>query len=150
MKSLFPLFSLLFLTFSCDAITGSEIARLAINEVSTKENIKEKTLEISLSKDDKISFWTEMDMSYEGEANMQFSVGLFLNDELIKAMTFDPREKNVSISEVKTDINGKVKWKFKGKNKTYKVLEDGTYTLKSFFIASGNVNLQKAELVIKK
>lgn len=150
MKNILPLFAFLFLTFSCDAITGEEVARLAINEISTKDNTKEKIVEVALLKDDEISIWSEIDVAYEGKADMQFSVGIFLNDELYKAMTFDPREKNVTMGEVKTDINGNVKWKFKGKNKTYKILEDGTYTIKSFFIASQNVNLQKAELVIKK
>lgn len=148
MKKIFPLFALLFLVSSCDM--GTEIARLSIDEVSSEENIKEKSIELNLLKDEEISFWSEMDMKYEGEANLQFNVGLFLNDELYEAIAFDPREKNITVGEVKSDVNGKVKWKFSGKNKIYKVLEDGNYTIKAYFIASDNVTVNKSNLVIKK
>ena len=150
MKKIIPLLTLLFLSFSCDALTGTEIGRLKINSISTEENIIEKSITLDLLKDEKINLWSEMNMNYEGEAQMQFNVGIFLGDELYEAIAFDPREKNASIKESHTDIMGKVKWKFTGRNGSYTILEDGKYTIKAYFVASKNVNIEKAELVIKK
>ena len=52
---------------SCDALTGTEVGRLAINEVSTNDsNLIIKETSLNLLKDESISIWSDMDMEYEG------------------------------------------------------------------------------------
>ncbi len=68
MKNTIKIISVLFcsLMLSCN-LTGEEVARLDINAVSREDNLVMKESKISLNKGDKINFWSEMDVKYEGE-----------------------------------------------------------------------------------
>lgn len=140
-----PLAAILFLS-SC----GEEIARLPINKISTEEDIHEESVTLDLMAEDEVALWSEMDMKYDGDANMVFYVTVLLEGEELEELQFDPREKNISMKEVQTDINGKVNWSFSGKNGTFSIPEDGAYTFKGVFFATPNVSIEKAEIVIKK
>jgi hypothetical protein len=137
---------------SCDALLGKEVARLPVNEVSTPghEVVKEAT--VQLQKDDKIALWSDMDLAYEGNSPVQFQVQVTKDGTPFKQLQFDPTEKNVSIGEVKTDINGSIKWRFSGKNAELVVPAAGSYTFKAILVAAANPTLHvtKAELVLKK
>lgn len=155
MKSLYPLLTLLILLLfsSCDAITGKEVARLAINEVSTDDDnliVKETTL--TLKKDDKLSIWSDMDIEYEGDVGLLFRIDIEKNGEQHGGFEINPFDKNITIGEVKTTINNKTKWRFSGKNITLTIEDDGDYTYKGILIASDNPSLiiNKAALVFKQ
>ena len=129
---------------------GEEIARLPINQISSEGNIHEESVTLDLMTGDEIGVWSEMDMAYDGDANVFFYIKIFNNDEEIQELSIDPRDKSISANEVKTEFNGKVKWKFTGKNTTYTVPADGSYTFDAIFTASNNVKIEKAELILKK
>ncbi len=151
MKKLLILFALPFVLFSCDALTGEEIGRLKINKVSTDGNLAVEETVLDLKKGDKISIWSDMDMKYEGSVILSFKLEIFKDGEPYQEFNIDPMEKSITINEVKSVLST-TNWKFLGKNKDFKVEEDGKYTFKAFLEASNNSSLKidKAELVFKK
>jgi hypothetical protein len=136
----------------CSAITGEEIGRLAINKLSQNENYIVKEVTIDLKKGDEIVFWSDMDLSYEGDVKLMFRLKIFKDEAKFKTKDIDPFKKNITIGEMKTGINGKTNWSFTGKNSKLKIEEDATYNIKGILLASKNASLKitKAELVIKK
>ncbi|MBO2011001.1 hypothetical protein [Hymenobacter negativus] len=140
------------LLVGCDALMGKEVARLPINEVSTTGHEVAKEATIQLKKDDKIALWSDMDLAYEGDSPVRFQVQVTKDGAPFKELQIDPTEKNVTIGEVKTDVNGSVKWRFSGKNAELVIPDAGSYTFRGILVAAANPTLHvtKAELVIKK
>ena len=145
--------ALLPLLSSCDALMGKEVARLPINAVSTAghEVVREAT--VQLQKDDKIALWSDMDLAYEGgSAPVRFQVQVMKNGTPFQQLQIDPTEKNITVGEVKPDINGSVSWRFSGKNAELVAPDAGSYTFRAMLVAAANPTLRvtKAELVLKK
>jgi hypothetical protein len=145
-------FSLLLFS-GCSALTGEEIGRLPINQVSTDNNnmiVKEISLE--LKKDDEIAIWSDMDIEYEGNVALRFRIEILKNGENFGGLEIDPTDKNITIAEVKTSLMDKTDWSFSGKNSEIKIEEDGNYTFKGILVSSENSTLKvnKAEIVLKK
>ncbi|MET4104939.1 hypothetical protein [Hymenobacter sp. UYP22] len=150
-----PLLATLLLTAplgACDALLGKEIARLPVNQISTPQQEVAKETTVKLQKEDKVAIWSEMDMEYQGEAPLRFQVVVLKNGRPFNQLEFDPTQKNVSMNEVKTDLNGNISWSFSGKNTELTVPENADYTFKARLIAAPNpsLKLRKAELVLKK
>ncbi|WBA42884.1 hypothetical protein [Hymenobacter canadensis] len=137
---------------ACDTLFGKEIARLPINALSTPGNEAFREVSLPLKKDDAIAIWSDMDLSYQGEAPVRFQVLILKNGAAFQQAELDPTDKNVSVGEVKTTINGKTKWSFSGKNSEVTIPENATYTFKARLVAADNPTLKitKAELVLKK
>jgi len=137
---------------ACDALLGKEVARLPLNAVSTPEREVVKEATLTLQKDDVITFWSEMDMAYHGQAPLRFQVQVLQNAKPFQQLEFDPTEKNVSLKEVRTDVNGSINWSFTGKNATLTIPQTASYTFKARLVAANNptLNLRKAHLVLKK
>ncbi|MDU0370212.1 hypothetical protein ACFPAF_07410 [Hymenobacter endophyticus] len=137
---------------ACDALLGKEIARLPVNQISTPQQEVAKEATVKLQKNDKVAIWSEMDMEYQGEAPLRFQVVVLKNGRPFHQLELDPTQKNVSMNEVKTDVNGSISWSFSGKNTELTIQENADYTFKARLIAAPNPTLQlrKAELVLKK
>lgn len=138
---------------SCSAITGEEIGRLPINQLSTNDqNLAIQDVKIQLKKDQEIVFWSEMDIEYEGSVALLFKIEVSKGDEIVGILEIDPTDKNMTIGEFKTTVMGKTEWSFTGKNKEVKMDDDGLYTFKGILVSSKNPSLKinKAEVVIKK
>lgn len=138
---------------ACSAILGEEVARLPINQVSTDDDnliIKEVTLD--LKKDEDISFWSEMDVEYEGDINLRFRVDVLINGDFVDKLEFDPMEKNITLTELRSTVMDKTTWSFTGKNAEILMEEGGNYTFRGVLSASENATLiiNKAELIIRK
>ncbi|QJX48527.1 hypothetical protein HMJ29_17030 [Hymenobacter taeanensis] len=137
---------------SCDAVFGKEIARLPINAISTQGHEVVREVSVQLKKDENIAVWSDMDMAYEGEAPVQFQVEMLKDGKAFNQLAIDPTDKNITIGEVKTSINGKTNWRFSGKNAAFTVPENATYLFRARLVAADNPSLkiEKAELVLKK
>jgi len=151
--SIFILSVSLTLLIGCDALTGEEVARLSINQISSDDNnliLKETSL--NLKKDEEIAIWSDMDIEYEGDVELRFRIEILKNGENFGELEIDPTDKNITIGEVKTSLMGKTDWSFSGKNSEIKIEEDGNYTFKGILVASENPTLKvtKAEIVLKK
>jgi hypothetical protein len=148
LKLLLPLF---FLNVGCDTFTGEEVARLPINKTSNKELIvKEATLD--LKEGEGVSFWTEMDMEYENDLGMVYTVEIWKDSVKQGGFQLDALKTNPTLFETRTTVGNKTSWSFTGKMDHLEIDSDGKYTFKAVINSSDNptLNLKKAELVIKK
>ena len=55
------------LFIACEGLIGEEIARTPINRLSNPDFVDWRSMEADLKAGDKIYFWTDMDIEYEGE-----------------------------------------------------------------------------------
>ena len=152
MRTLLYLPLALLLFPSCEAITGKELARLTIDTLSTPDHLVMREAMLNLQKDDVIALWSHLDMAYDGAAALTMRVRVVKDDADLQLFELDPMEKNVTIGETKTEINGHTEWSFTGKNGEYTVPEDGAYTFKAILTAEEHPSLvvRKAELVLKQ
>jgi hypothetical protein len=136
----------------CSALTGEEVGRLAINKVSSEGNLVSQETSVDLNVNDEIVLWSEMDMEYEGNVALRFRVSIEKDGKPYRSLEIDPTEKDLTIGESKTSINGKTSWSFAGQNAIFNVPEDGTYTFKAILVSTENSSLvvNKAELVLKR
>lgn len=143
----------LYLLPGCNALTGEEVARISINQVSTDDdNLVVKETSLDLKKDDKIAIWSDMDIEYEGYITLRFRIEILEDGEKYSELEINPMDKNITVGETKTTLMGKTNWSFSGKNTNIKIEEDGIYTFKGILVSSENPSLKvnKAELVFKK
>jgi len=152
MKKILSLFIIQILLFGCSTLTGEEIGRLPINEISVGNNLVLKQTTLELSKGDEIAIWSDVDFEYEGDATLIFKMGILKNGKLYRELEFDPTDKNLSIGELKSTMNNKTVWSFVGKNSKILIDENGTYTFKGMLDSSINPSLKvkKAEIILKK
>src|SRR5689334_19091023 len=90
---------------SCDALLGKEVARLPINAISTPDHEVVKEATVRLGKDDKLGLWSDMDLTYEGDAPLRFQVQILQNGKPFQQLELDPTDKNISLKEVRTQVN---------------------------------------------
>lgn len=140
------------LLIGCSALTGEEIGRLKINEISTEDKSVVKETTIALEKGDYIAIWSDMDLEYKGSLDLRFIIEIFKDDELIEELEIDPFDKNVTMNERKISLNKKTEWRFLGKNKKLSIKDDGEYKFRAYLVTLGNpdVEIKKAEIVLKK
>jgi len=152
MKRVLKLLAISLVLTGCDALTGKEVGRLQINQLSTEGNLVIKETTLDLKKDDEIGIWSDMDIEYEGDVALRFRVEIWKDGKKLGGFEVDPTEKKITIGEVKTTVMGKTDWSFSGKSSDYKIEEDGKYTFKGILVASENSSLKvnKAEVVFKK
>lgn len=152
MKKIILLVIITSLIIRCSNLTGTEIARLKINNISTEGKVFPDETTLSLKKDDEIAFWSDMDYEYKEDVKLRFKVKIFIGETKISEIEIDPTNKNITVGEVKTTLIGKTKWRFTGKNYKLTIKKDESYTFKSILIATQNPELKitKAELVLKK
>jgi hypothetical protein len=136
----------------CSALTGEEVGRLAINQISSEDNLIKKEASVVLKPGDEIAFWSEMDMEYEGDVKIVFRISMTKDGKDLGAMDVDPRKKDMTIGEVKTSIGDKTSWSFSGRGAIIPITEAGNYKFEAILLASDNPSLiiKKAELVLKK
>ncbi|UII27326.1 hypothetical protein LVD15_02545 [Fulvivirga maritima] len=156
MKQIFNTLSIILVVLvlaSCDALTGKEVARIPVNEVSTDDNnliIKETS--IDLEKGDELSIWSDIDVEYEGDVVMSFRMEVLKDGAKFGGMEIDPFESDMTMSETKVQAGGLTKWQFNARNANLTIEEDGNYTFQAILVTSENPTLKisKAEIVLKK
>lgn len=136
----------------CDLVSGEEIARFPVNRVSSAEDTAASEQSLQLKKGEEIAFWSEMEVEYQGEVELRFRVDIRKDGTDFDQLEVNPFEKNITIGEVKKEINGDVYWSFDGKNGEIEIPEDGEYTFVAWLEASdvSSLKVGKAELVLRK
>lgn len=137
---------------ACDALMGQEVGRLPINTISAPGKDAPREVTVELKKGEEVAVWSEMDLSYQGQQQLQFQLAVLRDGQPVEQLSFDPREKNLSIKEVKTNVNGAVSWSFAGRNRTLRIPATGRYTFRGRLLAqpAHGPNIRKAELVLRK
>lgn len=138
---------------ACNALFGEEVARLPVNVVSTDGNQVVKEASLQLQKAEEVAMWSDMDLAYEGQQPLRFQVVVTKDGAPFKQLEINPTVKNLTVGEVRTKMNGKITWRFTGKNAELKVPANGTYLFKARLVAATSnptLKITKAELVLKK
>ncbi|GAA4245184.1 hypothetical protein KO504_04010 [Winogradskyella psychrotolerans] len=140
-----------FLLIGCSKLLGEEVARLEINKTSNTE-LYPKEAALSLSKGEKISFWTDTDVVYEDDVALIYTVEIWKDSVNIGGLKLDALKTNPTVMELRKTIGNKTSWSFSGKMKHITIKETGNYTFKAILNSSDNPSLKinKAELVLKK
>ncbi len=137
---------------SCEALTGKEIGRLPVNALSTEDHSVVQHVELDLLQDSKLVFWSEMDLSYTQPLALRWQIRVLRDSTMVQGMELNPFDMNMTIGEVRSEINGNVNWRYTGRNGVFTTPEDGHYTVVARLIAPerSTITLRKAELVIKQ
>jgi hypothetical protein len=135
----------------CDALTGEEVARLSINEVSSAANPVSKETSIDLKKGEEIAIRSDMDIEDEGDLGMRFRIQVLRDGTQTDLIEIDPTDMRITLGEFRTTVMDKTEWSFSGRNTVLEIQEDGHYTFKGMFVASENPTLKvnKAEIFFK-
>jgi hypothetical protein len=136
---------------SCDALTGKEVGRSTFTAVATPEKMKYQRTKLKLAKGEKIQFWADMDIAYDGPLELEFFV------QLPKALglpsqRLDPLHTNLTVGEVKTVVGEHTTSSFSGRMGSFEAPATAEYDFGTLLLSSGNTTLQikKADLVFKK
>ena len=136
---------------SCDALTGKEVGRNTFTAVSTPEKTEYQRTKLTLAKGEKIQFWADMDIAYDGQLELEFFV------QLPKAMgipsqRLDPLHTSLTVGEVKTVMGEHTNRSFSGRMGSFEAPTAGEYDFGTLLLSSDNPTLQikKADLVFKK
>lgn len=139
-------------TYSCDAISAEEMARLSFDRVASQDDLNIQTTELELKAGDKIQLWTEMNMEYEGPLGLEYRVMITKEADTLAFLQLDPEDKDVTMGEFKTEFGNETKWRFSGRMSKITIEDDGLYKFSSVLASSENpsLKLKKADLVLKK
>ncbi|WP_109850965.1 hypothetical protein [Aquimarina sp. AU58] len=151
MKKLLLGLSITLALIGCDALTGEEIGRISFKQTSDVEQIIRETT-LDLKKGEKISFWTEIDIEYENELALIYTVELLIDSKEQGGFKMNALETNPTMMEIKKSLGNKTTWRYTGKMNHWTIKEDGNYTFKAVLHSSENhtLKINKAELVLKK
>ena len=156
MKNLKAFVFLALLTFtlwSCDALTGEEVARLSIEELTdSSDELKLKSTQLDLEAGERVNLWADMNLEYEGGLGLEFQLLILKEGDTLNLLAFDAFEKDITMGEMKTQLNGKTKWRYSGRIGYLDIEESGLYDFQTLLMSSDNPSLQlkKADLVFKK
>lgn len=142
---------MIFTLYGCAGIGGEEIARMDFENLSNVElHTKEAT--INLKKGEKISFWSEIDLEFENQLMLVYTIEIWNDTTKLGGLQFDALETNPTFKEIRTSLGNKTTWSFTGKMDFWEVLEDGNYTFIAALASSDNPSLQlnKSTLILKK
>ena len=152
MKQLIVLLLVPALLLNCTALTGEEIARISVNEVSTETNLNQKEVSVALKANDEVSIWSDMDFEWDRKVELRFIIQLLKDGKEFTDYEINPIQKSVTYVESKTEMFGTHKWHFFGRNLQIKIEEDANYTFKIMLVASKNPSLiiNRADIVLMK
>ena len=152
MRKFISLLSIFIFLTGCTALSGEEIARIPIKEVSTENNIKMQEVSLDLKALDEVSIWSDMDFEWDRKVELRFIIEVLKNGKEFADYEINPTETSITYWETKTEMFGANKWYFFGKNLQIMIEEDANYTFKIILVASNNPSLiiNRADIVLMK
>jgi len=148
-----PLFTLLsaILLVSCGNTMGNEIARLPIKELSNEE-LKFQEVSLELNKGDELSFWTDLDVEFEGELELGYGLEIYREETMLDVLQLDAFDVEPILNESIESEGNTTKRSYVGKMASLLIDEEGTYIFKAVLISSEfpPTNIAKADLVIRQ
>ena len=137
----------------CDALTGKEVARLSIDQLTVDQSdLKTQSTTIDLEAGDRLNLWAHMDLEYEGELALEFQLLVIKEGDTLNMLPLNPFEVDITMNEVKTSFNNKTDWRFAGRMNYLDIEDSGTYEFQTLLLANvgANPTINKADLVFKK
>ena len=148
------IYLLCLVTFALTGCTGEEVGRIPVNAVSTDSlnTVIKESAPISLKKGDKLYAWAVMDMEYEGELQLQFSIEMIRDGNSLGVVEMNPMENDVKMNAVETAFGNKTTASYSGRMNYINIPEGGNYVFRALLSSNDNptLKLNKAELVFKK
>ena len=152
-NSLLNLAAIIFVVMGCNALTGEEVARLSIDELTVDQSdLKTQSTTIDLEAGDRLNLWAHMDLEYEGELALEFQLLVIKEGDTLNMLPLNPFEVDITMNEVKTSFNNKTDWRFAGRMNYLDIEDSGTYEFQTLLLANvgANPTINKADLVFKK
>ena len=152
-NSLLNLAAIIFVVMGCNALTGEEVARLSIDELTVDQSdLKTQSTTIDLEAGDRLNLWAHMDLEYEGELALEFQLLIIKEGDTLNMLPLNPFEVDITMNEVKTSFNNKTDWRFAGRMNYLDIEDSGTYEFQTLLLANvgANPTINKADLVFKK
>ena len=152
-NSLLSLFAIILVMMGCDALTGKEVARLSIDQLTVDQSdLKTQSTTIDLEAGDRLNLWAHMDLEYEGELALEFQLLVIKEGDTLNMLPLNPFEVDITMNEVKTSFNNKTDWRFAGRMNYLDIEDSGTYEFQTLLLANvgANPTINKADLVFKK
>jgi len=148
---IFLLIILLSFVNGCGAFHEKEIGRLSLTQTSSNE-LHMKQINLNLKKGDEISFWTKIDIEFEENIRLIYSIEVWKDDKKLGGLELDALKTNPTMMEVRTNFGNKTSWSFTGKMNFISIYEDGDYIFKVALYQSDNSTLKinKANIIFKK
>jgi hypothetical protein len=136
---------------SCEQLTGREVARVTVDSLVTGEPITWKATNVSLKKGEKLWFWADMGMEYEGDSQLKYLMQIIRNPDTLGFVSLDPDKHKMTIGGTEFSSGGKTQKSYSGKLDFYEVPETGEYTFRVALTSNGNptLKLMKSDLVLK-
>jgi hypothetical protein len=140
------------LFIACAALSSKEVARIAINKVNNTENQEWKSTSIDLKKGDKLYFWTDLDLEYEGELELNYNVRVIKNSDTLRVVKLNPLNCKLKMFEKTVSLMGKTSQSYEGNMDAFEITDAGKYTFDVILVSNPNetLKLNKADLVLKK
>ena len=145
--------AIIFVVMGCDALTGEEVARLSIDELTVDQSdLKTQSTTIDLEAGDRLNLWAHMDLEYEGELALEFQLLIIKEGDTLNMLPLNPFEVDITMNEIKTSFNNKTDWRFAGRMNYLDIEDSGTYEFQTLLLANvgANPTINKADLVFKK
>ena len=152
-NSLLNLAAIIFVVMGCNALTGEEVARLSIDELTVDQSdLKTQSTTIDLEAGDRLNLWAHMDLEYEGELALEFQLLVIKEGDTLNMLPLNPFEVDITMNEVKTSFNNKTDWRFAGRMNYLDIEDSGTYEFQTLLLANvgANPTINKADLAFKK
>jgi hypothetical protein len=130
------------------AACGKELGRIPF----TSPAASDATMDLAAGE---VSFWTDIDLAYEGDASLHYDIELLQGDAVVATATCDPLgTMHVKTGWVETNVGNKHTRSGNGKMScSVKLAKGGATKVKATLAApekSASVTLTKADLVVKQ
>ncbi|PLW92194.1 MAG: hypothetical protein C0592_12040 [Marinilabiliales bacterium] len=156
MRFLFPcIIVLCFLAIcSCSVFFGDEFERIPIDNVCSRENCSVESALIDLEKDEEISLWSDYDVEYEGNLQLEYQIVVVIDEkDTLDMMAFDPFYTNVTINSRSIQMNNHYEESAEAKLCDFTARKTGSYEFNVVVFANqkpGEFIFTKGDLVFRK
>lgn len=138
---------------SC-GLEQKEVDRIEIEKLSTIEetNVFESST-IYMEKNEKLFFWSKLDMEYDGDLKLTCQVQVFNDkDENIMLLEMNPLDVDTRIMCFEKSINSKTNYSCTGRIQYLQFEDKGEYHFKVIMFANSSVELdmKEAVMILKK
>ena len=151
MRKIIILICISLLINGCSIISSKEVAKVSFDNISTSSLIDWKEVELDLIKEQKVFFWTKLDINYKNELQLEYKIQIICNSDTLGYISLNALEKEITVGELKSFIGNETNWSFTGYMNFFKIKRDGHYKFRILLVSNLNntLKLNKAIFILK-
>lgn len=146
------------LFLGCGAFSQETLAFIEAELIEDFDHSEFNSITLSLQKDEKIYFWTDLDVEFTGNVDLVYLLKVTEPDNTItkyEIRPFDEDKRTITINEKKIVINNSTKWSFTSYYYSFIVENEGEHTFECALtmISSSDKTtniINKSNLIIKR